>query len=290
MPKFEEYDVFGNPIECDAILRDDFIEPPFSVLDTKSGSWRDRANLWKSLGIKSEVGRDAKYMLTSFGEKYGIKNGGINEGISIFDPALCEVLYKWFCPDGGKILDPFAGGSVRGIVANYLGYNYTGIDIREEQVESNREQAAQICKAENLPEWICGDSDKELDNVQGGFDFVFSCPPYADLEVYSTLPGDISNMKYPEFLQAYRSIIKKSCSKLKPGALACFVVGEVRDKDGNYIGFVPDTIKAFTDAGMHYYNEAILLNSVGTAAIRARGYMKNQKLVKLHQNILVFKR
>ena len=97
-------------------------------------------------------------------------------------------------------------------------------------------------------------------------------------------------MKYPEFLQAYRSIIKKSCSKLKPGALACFVVGEVRDKDGNYIGFVPDTIKAFTDAGMHYYNEAILLNSVGTAAIRARGYMKNQKLVKLHQNILVFKR
>ena len=53
--KFIEYDVFGNPIECDAILRDDFIEPPFSVLDTKSGSWRDRANLWKKLGIKSEV-------------------------------------------------------------------------------------------------------------------------------------------------------------------------------------------------------------------------------------------
>lgn len=28
MAKFEEYDVFGNPIETDAILRDDFIEPP----------------------------------------------------------------------------------------------------------------------------------------------------------------------------------------------------------------------------------------------------------------------
>lgn len=187
-------------------------------------------------------------------------------------------------------MDPFAGGSVRGIVASHLGFKYTGIDIRPEQVESNREQAAQICKAENLPEWICGDSNKELDNVQGGFDFVFSCPPYADLEVYSTLPGDISNMKYPEFLVAYRSIIAKACAKLKPGALACFVVGEVRDKDGNYIGFVPDTIKAFTDAGMHYYNEAILLNAVGTAAIRARGCMKNQKLVKLHQNILVFKK
>ena len=77
---------------------------------------------------------------------------------------------------------------------------------------------------------------------------------------------------------------------MKPGALACFVVGEVRDKNGNYIGFVPDTIKAFMEAGMHYYNEAVLLNSVGTAAIRARRNMYNQKLVKLHQNILVFKK
>lgn len=292
MAKFEEYDVFGNPIETDAILRDDFIEPPFSVLDTKSGSWRDRANLWKTLGIKSEIGRDAKRMpkIKFLCDRGETKKGNMNNGISIFDPALCEVLYKWFCPEGGKILDPFAGGSVRGIVANYLGFKYTGIDIRPEQVESNREQAAEICKRGTMPEWICGDSDKVLDGVDGGFDFVFSCPPYADLEVYSELEGDISNMPYLEFLQAYKSIIKKACAKLKPGALACFVVGEVRDKNGNYIGFVPDTIKAFMETGMRYYNEAVLLNSVGTAAIRARRNMYNQKLVKLHQNILVFKK
>ena len=289
MSKFVEYDVFGEPIESDVILREEFLEPPFSVLNTKSGSWRDRVSLWKEKGIKSEIGRDAKCMPTSFGESYGIKNGGINDGISIFDPALCELMYRWFCPEGGKILDPFAGGSVRGIVANYLGYHYTGIDIRPEQVESNKEQGEKICK-DNVPTWLVGDSNKVLDEVTGEFDFVFSCPPYADLEVYSDLPGDISNMNYPEFLEAYRSIIKKSCSKLKKDALACFVVGEVRDKDGSYLGFVPDTIKAFTDAGMHYYNEAILLNAIGTAAIRARGCMKNKKLVKLHQNVLVFKK
>ena len=60
--------------------------------------------------------------------------------VSVFDPALCEVIYHWFCPTAGSILDPFAGGSVRGIVANYLGYKYTGIDIRKEQIESNKEQ------------------------------------------------------------------------------------------------------------------------------------------------------
>ena len=122
------------------------------------------------------------------------------------------------------------------------------------------------------------------------FDFVFSCPPYGDLEVYSDLPGDISNMEYADFMAAYRSIIKKSCDKLKSGGFACFVVGDFRDKKGNYRGFVPDTIRAFMDAGVKYYNEAILINSLASAAIRADGNMKNRKLVKTHQNILVFKK
>jgi hypothetical protein len=26
---------------------------------------------------------------------------------------LCELAYRWFCPPGGLVLNPFAGGSVR---------------------------------------------------------------------------------------------------------------------------------------------------------------------------------
>ena len=77
---------------------------------------------------------------------------------------MCEVLYHWFCPEKGDILDPFAGGSVRGIVANYLGYKYTGIDIRQEQIDSNREQGLDILEVENQPNWYVGDSDKVLNN------------------------------------------------------------------------------------------------------------------------------
>lgn len=51
-------DLFGNEIIKDEILRDRFIEPPFSVLDTKSGNWQRRKKLWITKGIKSEVGRD----------------------------------------------------------------------------------------------------------------------------------------------------------------------------------------------------------------------------------------
>jgi len=288
-------DLFGNEIIKDEILRDKFIEPPFSILDTKSGNWQRRKKLWTSKGIKSEIGRD------SFSKNRLSKNNGsllsLNDNEkkgsyeSIFDPALCEVLYHWFCTENGQILDPFAGGSVRGIVANYLGYKYTGVDIRQEQIDSNREQALDILPIDNQPQWYVGDSNEILnDTWETQFDMVFSCPPYADLEVYSDLEGDISNKPYKEFLQLYESIIEKSCKLLKNGGYACFVVGEVRDKYGNYIGFVPDTINAFKKCGMNFYNEAILLNAIASASMRANGNMKSQKLVKIHQNVLIFKK
>ena len=280
-------DLFGNEIIQDELLRNKFIEPPFSILDTKSGSWQKRKKLWINKGLKSEVGRDVSVINMDTTSK---ENNSTNY-VSVFDPALCEVLYHWFCNEGGNILDPFAGGSVRGIVAQYLGYKYHGIDIRKEQVDSNREQALEILTLENQPNWYVGDSNLQLENKWNiKFDLVFSCPPYADLEVYSKLKGDISNMNYKNFMIAYESIIAKSCLLLKSGGYACFVVGEVRDKNGNYIGFVPDTIKAFTKCGMEYYNEAILLNAIASASMRANGNMKSKKLVKVHQNILVFKK
>ena len=210
-------------------------------------------------------------------------------GTSIFDPVLCELAYRWFCPPGGLVLDPFAGGSVRGIVAAKLGRWYVGVDLSVRQIEANRKQAEAIC-GDNQPLWNVGDS-RNIDALCPGVqaDFVFSCPPYADLEVYSDDPQDLSTMPYPDFIEAYREIIKKSCAMLKDNRFACFVVGEVRDKKGNYYGFVPDTIKAFTDCGLKFYNEAILVTAVGSLPIRVgRQFEAGRKLGKTHQNVLVF--
>ena len=38
----EEFDLFGEVVVKDVILRDKFIEPPFSIRDTKPGSWQNR--------------------------------------------------------------------------------------------------------------------------------------------------------------------------------------------------------------------------------------------------------
>jgi len=219
----------------------------------------------------------------------GGKAGALDTGTSIFDPVVCELVYSWFCPMGGVILDPFAGGSVRGIVASKLGRQYIGHELRAEQVAANQQQAAEIC-GDPMPAWICGDSrniDKTCSDVKA--DLVFSCPPYADLEVYSDDPNDLSTLDYADFKKAYFEIIKKTCNQLKPDSFACFVIGEVRDKKGNYYNFVGDTIQAFLDAGLQYYNEAILVTAVGSLPIRVgKQFSSGRKLGKTHQNVLVF--
>lgn len=291
-----EIDLFGDAITKDVLLRDMFTEPPFSILDGKSGSWQARKKRWKNLGIQSEVGRDAECMT------FGLNQGGDEEemldkygrkpmsGTSIFDPALCELMYRWFCPAGGHILDTFAGGSVRGVVAGYLGYRYTGCELRDEQVKANRSQV-DIVPADNRAgvRWITGDSDATLDTLQQEYDFIFSCPPYHDLEVYSDDPADLSNMPYDAFACKYRSIIHKAVSRLRDDRFAVFVVGDIRDKDGFYRDFNGMTKRCFITAGAKLYNEAKLLQPLGTAMLRANStFGPYKKLIKTHEDVLIF--
>ena len=278
-------------------LREQFLVPPFSVLDTRQGYWQDRKKQWKSIGVNSEEGRNSKMLkpikgIKEFASKMnGGKENTLSE-VSIFDPVLCETMYTWFGKPNGTILDPFAGGSVRGIVASYKQMNYTGFDIRPEQIEANEAQKY-ICDGnEHAPRWFLGDSREMNTKLNDGeqFDMIFSCPPYADLEKYSDLDGDISNKEYPQFLELYRDIIAKACSHLKNNRFAVFVVGEVRNKkSGVYQNFVSDTIKAFEDAGLKYYNEIILVNVAGNKAYTAGHDAKlSRKIAKVHQNILCF--
>lgn len=273
------------------ILETRFGVPPFSILDTKQAYWMNRKKEWLEIGLDSEVGRDAKTLNT---QEWVLEKGltgasGNQSGVSIFDPVLCELIYKWFCVPNGKILDPFAGGSVRGVVASVFGYDYTGVDLREEQIKANYENAIKLSITLPItPKWICDDSIN-IKNVGGQYDMIMSCPPYHDLEEYSKDSRDLSNMDYTSFLTKYKEIIKNSVSMLKNNSFAVFVVGEIRDGDGYYKNFVGETIKAFREAGMEYYNDMILYNQFGSLPIRVgKQFEPYRKIGKIHQNVLVF--
>ena len=290
---FSEVDLKQLKSDCEErnSLLDEYIVPPFSVLDSRAGYWQARKHVWHSF-IKSAEGRDND--LIGWSGAATIKN---LPGTSIFDPVLCEILFNWFCPKNGKVIDPFAGGSVRGIVASMLGNHYTGVDLSATQIEANEKNFSELPFDKNLlgdkiehPKWIVGDSLQISELVEDSdFDFFLTCPPYYDLERYSDDPRDLSNKSYMDFLSSYDSIIAQSVAKLKPNAFAAIVVGDVRDKDGIIRDFVGATKSAFIKAGMKFYNDAVLLNAIGTAALRARSIFKAaRKVCRVHQNVLVF--
>ena len=212
-------------------------------------------------------------------------------GTSIFDPVLCEIAYLWFCKPGGIVLDPFAGGSVRGIVASAGGYKYWGSELRGEQVAANNEQAKDLRgHLSHRPVWVTGDSLVNVPEKAPPADFLWSCPPYGDLEVYSDDPADISNKGLDGFTDLYSQIIAASVAKMRPDTFAGWVVGNYRDKAGHMVDLVGISVRAFEQAGAHYYNEAVLLNPPGTAPIRTNTNFHRgaRKLVKIHQNVLFF--
>lgn len=288
----------GKPKIPSNLLVDRFIVPPFTVFNTTRDYWMNRKADWLKLGIVGEAGRtkgtwtrsqsDKDLMGDEGAKKYGRKA----QQVSIFDPVICEISYKWFSNEWDDIFDPFAGGPVRGVVATSLNRHYVGVDLRQEQVDANYKNFAEIESKyviNERPKWIQGNS--ETFDVVDKCDMIFSCPPYFNLEVYSDSEDDLSNKSsYQEFLKSYNTIIKNCCDHLKDNCFAVFVVGNVRDdKTGEYYDLVGDTIRAFQNNGLMFYNEAIMVLSAGSAPIRAPQHFNiSRKLERQHANYLVF--
>lgn len=263
------------PSPGNGMLAEQFGAPPFSVLDTRQGYWTARRDKWLAItGNLTET-------------KEGVLAGGsanmvadINEGSSNFDPVLAELMMAWFCPAGGKVLDPFGGEQTKGVVAGALGLHYHASEFRQEQVDVNR----RACAAYPNVRYVCGDSEFISEAIaERGFNLCFTSPPYYDLEVYSK--DDMSALgTYGAFMAKYETIFARCIDMMAPDAFLVVKVGEIRDrKTGIYRNFVGDNIAMFCRLGLHYYNEIVLLNSIGTAPQRAARYFNGRKLVKVHQ-------
>lgn len=266
-------------------LADRFGVPPFSVFDTRQGYWQDRKRIWKSFIGDNGESREG----TLFKEGGSELNQRIAEigTVSILDPVLAEVLLKWFCPKGGTTFDTFAGDTVFGAVSAMLERPFTGIELRQEQADLNNARTA----GKGYPaRYVCDDGQNVLNHIDPeSMDFFFSCPPYFDLEVYSDDPRDASNQgDYAGFREILANAFAGAALALKPGRFAAVVMSNVRDKRGFYRDICGDIRSIMAENGLHLYNEIILINAVGSASMRAANYMRNRKVARMHQNVMVF--
>lgn len=271
-----------TPEERTEKLVDKFGVPPFSILDVRQGYWQKRKKDWKAVIREHGESREG----TLFDPNNFMGSIGT---VSILDPVLCETLINWFAlPKKTKCIDPFAGDTSFGVVSALKGCEFIGIELRPEQAAINQERSDRL----NLnAQYICDDGQNVLKHVAPeSQDFLFSCPPYYDLEVYSDLEQDASNQEtYEDFLKIITNAFSGAIKTLKNNRFAAIVVSNIRNvKTGCYRNFVNDIIRIFNDNGMAFYNDIILVDVVGSGSMRAAHNMLNRKVVKTHQNVLIF--
>ena len=280
-------------------LHEKYIVPPFSVINSHQTYVKNRFAFWENIGLCAEDGR-AEHLAYDNRRMNKRRKKHIN-GTSVFNPVLCEVLYKWFTLPNSNVLDPFAGGVVRGAMASILGHSYVGYDVSKEQIESNQrifENIKSRYEINDRTTWINDSSINikipwtENMSVNSQYDFVITCPPYYNLEKYTDDPRDLSNqISYGEFLRLYREILVRSALSLREDCFFAITVSEIRDKKTTeYLGFVPDTISILMrDCMLKYYNEIILYNDTGNLAITSGNYLDlARKVGRQHQNVLIF--
>ena len=152
---------------------------PSNWFDTSADLW-DLGKLWQSskMDWKSIVKEDGVT---------GVRAHAVGQGtpykgkFSVFPGVLAELVYlRGLNGPPARILDPCAGGAVRGVVAATMGYEYHGIDIWPALIAENEDR----CQDRPYkPHYYVGDGTRAGDYVDGPFDLLFTCPPYWNKEL-----------------------------------------------------------------------------------------------------------
>lgn len=231
---------------------------PWSTLDQSLPAWKARKAYWRDIVSDEPHVRSHAAGMIATG-----RHGKTSGGVSTFDPVLTELAYTWFCPPHGWVLDPFAGGPTRGIVAHTLGYDYRGYDINPTQASYNQDTHP------GLDLWRCGDGMEELSGHSGA-DYILTCPPYHNRERYTDLAADLSTMRWDRFCGAIEATMAAAWSALRDDRFMTWVVSDVRDHRGHLRGLPSMVDAAARRAGFALCNEQILIAPPGTRAKTTR--------------------
>jgi len=211
---------------------------------------------------------------------------------SEFNPMIAENIINFWSEKGDIILDPFAGRT-RAIISAIKERNYVGIEISKEVYKKVMKNINQdkLFKEEYTPIIYNCDSFY-LDSLEiPEVDFIFSCPPYWNLERYESCEGQLSDIKdYQTFLERYKSIMEKAIDYLKEEGYLALVVGDFRINK-KYYSFHCDNIKIMQELGLKLHDIICIQSVTFDIANRRFGIFKKYKFTsKVHEYLLIFKK
>jgi hypothetical protein len=304
-------DLFGRPVrKFDTALQRYGIWPttvwPISPLDAytaalkrelgdrgeargaKSGSW---ATLKKRGPLEEDDTRewrgDPTLDLYKLGAGY----------FSIFNPRIASWILNLWAPAEGICADPFGGGGTRAALAALRGLRYIGCELREEEVAAVNSRLSRLGVTPDMAELVCGDARyfAAAWTALGAppADFLYTCPPYYNLEEYGGGEADLSAAEsYPAFLDGCRDVIEQCRQLLRPGALAVWVVGLHRcPKTRECLPLNHDIARLHREGGYALHEEVCIYHQANIALRRAGNFERGSRLlVRQHEYALVFRR
>lgn len=173
----------------------------------------------------------------------GIGHAGF-QYVNEFQPYLARDIYKRFCSNGDKVLDPCAGwgGRMLGAVSSLLNLRYVATDPST-LTYNGLLKLRKFLDADESSVKLYNKPFEELKLKSNSFDFVFTSPPYFDTEHYADDEENQSMNKFDSY-KAWRKgflfvMLDKIYDCLKSGKKCLLNVGIVQyDIAGDIIKYM----------------------------------------------------
>ena len=219
----------------------DYLFPNLHYVNTLSGNMIERFyddNKLKECIRDYIITRPIYNMRTVFFSTARFKwNTAIN-----YSPMRAKAIYEKFCPKDGVIYDFCAGfgGRMLGALSSSKNFTYIGTDPNTETYENLLKEGTyieEVTERKNSFK-IYNECAENLDLKEKSVDFVFSCPPFFDLERYTDeeTQSYIRYSNYEEWLECFvRPSIKKCISAMKPEGIYCVDVENFQSKGKEFL-------------------------------------------------------
>ncbi|MHB8336961.1 MAG: DNA adenine methylase [Ignavibacteriaceae bacterium] len=226
---------------------------------------------------------------------------------AIFTIKLVSRLIDTFCkPNGGKILDCFAGSGTTLIAGLKKGKDVIGIDLNP---DFKKQFIKRAISSYNIPlyglenKYLVGDSLQLSKRIEAeSIDLCITSPPYWDILNrqrtadnkqninYSDKREDLGNIKdYNEFISSLKSVCNEVYRVTKPRGYFIINVMDLRKKD-KFFPLHIDTARIAQEVGFSFEDILIWDRQPEYNNMRPLGYPFKFIVNKIHEYLLIFRR
>jgi len=213
-----------------------------------------------------------------------------------FSPYIPRNLILKYTNVGDYVLDQMVGSGTTLIECKLLGRHGIGIDINPNCIILTRnrldfEYFPSSDYKEPIIKTYVGDA-RNLNLIKNEeIDLIVTHPPYFNIIDYSEgeVKGDISKLKFEDYLEAIKEIAKESFRVLKENKYCAILIGDTR-KHRHYIPLAYRVMEKFLEVGFILKEDIIKLqhNVTTNRTVWRKKYYDFYKI--MHEHIFVFRK